>query len=174
MNRTLGVIAVIASVIIALPCMAGSPAQAADCQAHQSVSKTIHWSGNCTVSTSSNSTSDLTTAVQLLLALSSFYSGHIDGVYGSQTAKAVRAFQKQNFPNDSSQWDGIVGPKTWGKLASMPHYDYSDNGFYYYYYNEVVMFRLDVSGSGKGNWATLSSQCILPHIWVAMNSVRHC
>jgi hypothetical protein len=31
----------------------------------------------------------------------------------------VIAYQKDRFPDDSSQWDGIVGPLTWGKLLQV-------------------------------------------------------
>lgn len=38
-----------------------------------------------------------------------------DGDFGSQTDKAVRAFQKDEFGSDGD--DGIVGPNTWKKLG---------------------------------------------------------
>lgn len=37
----------------------------------------------------------------------------IDGVFGSGTKKETITFQKKVFPNDQTQWDGIVGDKTW-------------------------------------------------------------
>lgn len=37
----------------------------------------------------------------------------IDGDFGTKTKNATVAFQKKAFPNDKSQWDGIVGDKTW-------------------------------------------------------------
>ena len=37
----------------------------------------------------------------------------IDGDFGSKTKAATIEFQKKAFPNDSSEWDGIVGSKTW-------------------------------------------------------------
>ena len=37
----------------------------------------------------------------------------IDGDFGSKTRTATIAFQQKVFPNDSSEWDGIVGDKTW-------------------------------------------------------------
>lgn len=36
----------------------------------------------------------------------------IDGLYGPNTAGAVRAFQIRYWPAQPSQWDGIVGPMT--------------------------------------------------------------
>jgi len=39
-----------------------------------------------------------------------------DGLYGPETEKAVRDFQKKAFPNAMSEWDGRCGPKT---LAAM-------------------------------------------------------
>ena len=41
-------------------------------------------------------------------------SGGMDGSYGPKTAEAVRWVQEALFfPNDSSEWDGKCGPKTW-------------------------------------------------------------
>ena len=37
----------------------------------------------------------------------------VDGDFGPNTKAAVIKLQKQLFPTDSSQWDGIVGQKTW-------------------------------------------------------------
>lgn len=39
-----------------------------------------------------------------------------DGDFGNETKEAVIAFQKNAFPNDRSEWDGVVGEKTWAKL----------------------------------------------------------
>lgn len=36
-----------------------------------------------------------------------------DGEFGPKTKTATIAFQKKAFPKDKTQWDGIVGPKTW-------------------------------------------------------------
>jgi peptidoglycan hydrolase-like protein with peptidoglycan-binding domain len=47
--------------------------------------------------------------------LQSFFGGlKMDGVFGAQTEKAVKEFQKQR----NLESDGIVGPKTWEKLSS--------------------------------------------------------
>lgn len=37
----------------------------------------------------------------------------VDGEFGSKTEAATIEFQKKAFPNDSKEWDGKVGPKTW-------------------------------------------------------------
>lgn len=37
----------------------------------------------------------------------------IDGSFGAKTQAATIAFQKKAFPNDPSEWDGVVGNKTW-------------------------------------------------------------
>lgn len=39
-----------------------------------------------------------------------------DGWYGTKTKNAVIAFQKKAFPNESNEWDGICGQKTWKAL----------------------------------------------------------
>lgn len=42
----------------------------------------------------------------------------IDGEFGPVTKAAVIALQKKLFPNDSGEWDGIVGRKTWQAALS--------------------------------------------------------
>lgn len=37
----------------------------------------------------------------------------IDGKFGPATKEATLKFQKKAFPNDESEWDGVVGEKTW-------------------------------------------------------------
>jgi peptidoglycan hydrolase-like protein with peptidoglycan-binding domain len=39
-----------------------------------------------------------------------------DGKFGTETYRAVLAFQKREFPNDSIQWDGRVGKNTLGRM----------------------------------------------------------
>ena len=43
----------------------------------------------------------------------------INGSYGSTTKANILVFQKKAFPNAKTQWDGKVGPNTWGKLCSL-------------------------------------------------------
>ena len=51
---------------------------------------------------------------QLALAEDGFEPGEIDGVYGPQTARAVRGFQGES----GLTADGIVGPATWAALVA--------------------------------------------------------
>lgn len=36
--------------------------------------------------------------------------------FNEELETRVIEFQKDSFPNDEDEWDGVVGPKTWGKL----------------------------------------------------------
>lgn len=58
--------------------------------------------------------------IQTKLKRWGYYSGNIDGIYGSQTQSAVRWFQSKN----GLSVDGIAGPKT---LAAMGIYNSSGN-----------------------------------------------
>jgi hypothetical protein len=42
----------------------------------------------------------------------------VDGRIDQKDSDAIWDFQKKAFPNDSEEWDGIVGPKTRAKLKS--------------------------------------------------------
>ncbi|WP_431995963.1 peptidoglycan-binding domain-containing protein [Streptomyces griseoflavus] len=55
--------------------------------------------------------------VQCLLWLHGYNLAR-DGQFGDTTYSRVRAFQKKAFPNNSAEWDGQVGPKTWAKLRA--------------------------------------------------------
>lgn len=54
-------------------------------------------------------------ALQSFLARRGYSPGPIDGIFGSQTAAAVRALQSRN----GLAADGVVGSKTWGKILSV-------------------------------------------------------
>jgi peptidoglycan hydrolase-like protein with peptidoglycan-binding domain len=58
--------------------------------------------------------------VQCLINYNTSYPNWLDqdGKFGDKTYNAVIAVQKEAIPNDSSQWDGQVGTKTWGKLRA--------------------------------------------------------
>ncbi|MDG4865524.1 peptidoglycan-binding domain-containing protein [Streptomyces sp. T-3] len=55
--------------------------------------------------------------VQCLLTFHG-YNLAVDGKFGQDTYNKVKALQKKAWPDDSSQWDGIVGKKTWAKLRA--------------------------------------------------------
>lgn len=42
----------------------------------------------------------------------------VDGDFGANTKAAVVKLQKQLFPNDSSEWDGVVGQNTWTAMLT--------------------------------------------------------
>ena len=44
------------------------------------------------------------------------YMNYAPGYWDDEMTEAVKAFQKDAFPGNPSDWDGIVGPKTWNKL----------------------------------------------------------
>lgn len=52
------------------------------------------------------------TYLQQCLAAKGYSVGAIDGIFGTRTREAVKAFQAEN----GLTVDGIVGPKTWAKL----------------------------------------------------------
>jgi peptidoglycan hydrolase-like protein with peptidoglycan-binding domain len=54
-----------------------------------------------------------TRAVQVALTRTGFRPGPADGIYGSLTVNAVRAFQTRNRLGA----DGVVGPTTWAHLS---------------------------------------------------------
>ena len=54
------------------------------------------------------------TLLQQLLESNLYPVGNIDGIFGSRTLSAVRAFQRDN----SLTVDGLVGPNTWSALTN--------------------------------------------------------
>lgn len=52
-------------------------------------------------------------AVRVWQSILGFTGTNIDGKFGNDTRTATIAFQKKAFPNDETEWDGVVGPKTW-------------------------------------------------------------
>lgn len=43
----------------------------------------------------------------------------VDGIFGDNTRRAVIALQRRAFPGQPSEWDGILGPKTWAALDTL-------------------------------------------------------
>lgn len=62
--------------------------------------------------TTSKTFDSRTAALQYLLRNQGFYRGKVDGLFGTQTATRVRAFQRAK----GLRADGVVGPQTWPKL----------------------------------------------------------
>ena len=61
---------------------------------------------------------DDTAVLQAVLRARGFPVDDVDGTFGSYLEGIVKDFQKTAFPGEPAEWDGIVGPKTWGKLLS--------------------------------------------------------
>lgn len=64
---------------------------------------------------------DDVTRLQGQLSAWGYYTGPVDGYYGSATQQAVILFQQYN----GLVPDGIVGPATWTALGFSPTYDYA-------------------------------------------------
>jgi peptidoglycan hydrolase-like protein with peptidoglycan-binding domain len=60
---------------------------------------------------------DLVMLIQKILIGSKDYKGKIDGKFGSDTEKAVKALQKRT----GLPTDGIVEDRTWYELSKLPH-----------------------------------------------------
>ncbi len=48
-------------------------------------------------------------------ALAGSGCSYVDGAFGTNTKNATIFWQAGQFPSDPSEWDGIVGPTTWGR-----------------------------------------------------------
>lgn len=57
------------------------------------------------------------TYLQTRLTAKGYLVGKIDGDFGVLTKNAVLEFQREAFPDEPKEWDGIVGQKTWSKLG---------------------------------------------------------
>ena len=54
--------------------------------------------------------------LQAVLKARGYKVNYVDGAFGAYLEDIVKDFQKSAFPDAPQEWDGIVGPKTWGKL----------------------------------------------------------
>ncbi len=54
--------------------------------------------------------------VQWQLNHHGYNCGEVDGIFGTKSVAALKAFQKDMWPNDKDQWDGICGKLTRQKL----------------------------------------------------------
>ena len=62
---------------------------------------------------------DDTAVLQAVLKAKGWPVHDVDGAFGAYLEDIVKDFQKSAFPNEPQEWDGIVGPKTWGKLLQL-------------------------------------------------------
>ncbi|MBQ4436006.1 MAG: peptidoglycan-binding protein [Clostridia bacterium] len=85
--------------------------------------------------------------VQTRLAYYEYYTGNIDGNYGSGTYKAVLSFQRKN----NLKADGKVGGNTWAKLAASDSVKKSDYAIY-----------VDVKDESESVIATVGFQTLRP------------
>ena len=81
--------------------------------------------------------------IQKKLQALGFYSGSIDGIYGTSTQKAVRKFQK----NCGITADGIAGPKTLLYLGLGSGSSSSTNG---YSSNDVYLLAKVIAAEARG------------------------
>lgn len=91
-----------------------------------------------------------------------YYSGEVDGIYGTQTASAVRAFQKKN----GLTVDGIVGTATSQALGMTLS---STSSATTNYSNEIGMLARMIAAEGRGEPYT--GQVAIGA--VIMNRVKH-
>lgn len=59
----------------------------------------------------------LVTRIQQVLKDASYYTGAIDGIFGTQMDQAVKAMQKKR----GLQPDGVIGDRTWKILVEISH-----------------------------------------------------
>lgn len=48
---------------------------------------------------------------------------NVDGRFGPLTRRATLSFQQRAFPGQPSEWDGVIGPRTWAKLDEFARSD---------------------------------------------------
>lgn len=105
------------------------------------------------------STGSVVTQIQKKLSQWGYYSGSIDGIYGSRTEAAVKSFQQKN----GLTVDGIVGPAT---LAALGIQSSSGGGNYS---NDVALLARVISAEARGE--PYSGQVAVGA--VILNRVKH-
>lgn len=77
-------------------------------------------------------------------------NGGVDGSFGSHTRSAVLKYQEFEFPLDSSEWDGYVGPKTWEKIGNRLTCEAADayNYTFNLYYATDKVYYVDTRAEG--------------------------
>jgi putative peptidoglycan binding protein len=82
--------------------------------------------GGSTVQPSSSGVSSAGIEAQCLLRYRGFSPGTVDGVFGTNSKNAAKAFQKKvnkEYPSANLDEDGKVGPKTWPYLRNCGIYE---------------------------------------------------
>ena len=92
--------------------------------------------------------------LQRALKRAGYDAGTIDGIFGSRTETAVRAFQRAN----GLTVDGIVGPRTWAALAPYMAEEETwlrkgDRGPYV----QMVQLALERAGFPPARWTASSA-----------------
>ena len=100
---------------------------------------TIRSSQNINVLSKKGSTGNEVIQIQKKLKNWGYYTGEIDGIYGSQTKKAVEKFQKKNNLNI----DGIAGKKTLDALGINPSSDYGND-------NDLKLLARIINAEARG------------------------
>lgn len=137
-----------------------APAQAA-CQSSQSTNLFVaNWSANCLTSSTTNKNSNLTLVIQRVLKIRGYTITATDGIFGTETVRAVQAFQRDN----RLLADGKVGANTWKALAKQVAWA-EDNGTQIIYATNpktgtqrFADFRVWKSGTNKGRWEVKEHQ----------------
>jgi N-acetylmuramoyl-L-alanine amidase len=105
------------------------------------------------------------TSIQTRLRAWGYYSGWVDGIYGSQTAEAVKAFQRKNGLTP----DGIAGPATLKKIGLPTGSSGSSSSSSSSYNSNVTLLARVINGEARGE--SYEGQVAVGA--VVLNRVRH-
>lgn len=86
------------------------------------------------------------TAIQTKLKRWGYYTGSIDGIYGSQTQSAVKYFQRKN----GLVQDGIAGPKTLAAMGIFSSSSGSGSSSSKYSSSEIELLARMISAEARG------------------------
>ncbi|MCC8169953.1 MAG: spore cortex-lytic enzyme [Oscillospiraceae bacterium] len=101
------------------------------------------------------------TNIQTRLKSWGYYSGSVDGIYGSQTASAVKSFQQKN----GLTADGVAGPATLAKIGLPTGQSSSSTTSS----NDVTLLAMVINGEAHGE--SYEGQVAVGA--VVLNRVRH-
>ena len=79
----------------------------------------------------------------------------VTGRFTDETNEAVLAFQRQSFADDANEWDGIVGPHTWGKIDTdyrPPEIDATEEAAGAHVVGAIDQLNNQASGPDAGVW----------------------